>query len=511
MISGCSDDTSTSPTGPSLTLSRPDIEFLARAGSNPNPAQLKVTVKINGSPTANFTVTSSASWLDVDAYGTDTIYVTARAELLPAGIYHDTLRVSSDDATNDPVPLPVLLTVSDWLWSEPAALEFSALVGGSNPPNQRVDLYVFAGSSSAYSASTDAAWLTISKPTGSLPDSLEIGVDVTGLAHGQYTDSIIFNSDELPDARLVLRCELNVSSWARMTIPDQIGQLSNYEGICLLSEQLGFVVGWFPSLQDQRSVVYKTTDGGQTWIDLTQILDQRMGGVSFVDEQTGWVAGRAAGMVTTSDGGVHWTPVVNLPVGSAVDLRVVKFLSEDTGWVIGTAGTILRTYDGGANWTKKTPTTFDLTDICIVDKSNIWVSANHGVILYTSDGGDNWVSQPTGTIKDLRSVHFVDLDHGWAVGVSGTVISTEDGGANWVIHDSGFITSLHDVWFANTERGWTVGLEGLILRTDDGGATWTQQLSGTDLGLYELEFVDENFGMIVGESGTLLRTASGGF
>ena len=511
LAAGCGDDKSTSGSGPILTLSQANLEFTTRAGSSPNPAQIKVTVKINGTSTANFTVTGGATWLEVATYGTDTIYVTARAEALPAAEYNDTLWVDSEDASNGPVPLPILLTVNDWIQTDPPELEFAALIDGGNPDPQWVKLSVYAGSTGSWVALSNTPWIVITDGTGTFPDSLEIGVDISGLSNGQYTGSVVFTSPELPSANYVMDCELNVSSWLQMTVPDQIGQLSNYEGLCILNAQTAWITGWFPSQQDQRSVVYRTDNGGATWNDLTQILNHRMGGVSFVDVDNGWVVGREAAMVMTDDGGDHWNTIANLPVGDAIDLRVVKFLAEDTGWVIGTQGTVLRTYDAGANWTKKTPTSFDLTDICALDKSRIWISGNHGVILQTTDGGDNWSVLNTGTIKDLRSVHFVDALHGWAVGVSGTVLSTTDGGASWTSQDCGFTVSLHDVWFASETLGWTVGLEGVILRTDDGGVTWTQQLSGTDLGLYELQFFGENAGMIVGEGGTLLRTASGGF
>jgi photosystem II stability/assembly factor-like uncharacterized protein len=494
-----------------MTLSRTSIDFVARAGSNPNPAQYKVAVKINGEATSNYSASNSSTWLDLGPSGTDTIYVTALSAPLATGVYHDTISITSSGASNSPLLLPVTLTVTDWLWTEPSELQFSGLVDDNDPPVDSIMLLAFSGTQADYIVENSAPWLVVSPSAGAVPDSIEIAVNLTGLSHGMYSDSVVFTSPDLPGIRAVLYCDLNVSSWTKQPLTG-LGPVCNFEGVTFIDASTGWIVGWFPGGAYQPGLVYRTTNGGQVWQEVLRRDGSRLGGVDFIDSQKGWVVGDSATMVRTANGGDSWTVVPNLPVDSTVSFRQVAFADRNTGWAAGTDGYILRTLDSGDSWQiTPTPTDFDLTEICALNNQQVWVAGNHGVLLYTDNGGDSWQAQNTGTLKDLRAVSFVDADHGWIAGVNGLVWRTVNGGASWEPLVSGTESGILDIRFVTLERGWLVGLDGIILRTSDGGDTWVQQLSGTDIGLYDLYFVDENIGWVVGYTGTVLKTASGGF
>ena len=84
------------------------------------------------------------------------------------------------------------------------------------------------------------------------------------------------------------------------------------------------------------------------------VSDFPLNGVSFVDDQRGWVVGEYERVLNTEDGGKTWqkqttrhqfarTRLVN-------DNRRVVFVNENEGWMAGTDGSISHTQNGGAQW-----------------------------------------------------------------------------------------------------------------------------------------------------------------
>jgi photosystem II stability/assembly factor-like uncharacterized protein len=404
-----------------------------------------------------------------------------------------------------------MLTVSDWLWTEPGELEFLGLFGGDSVPSKQVELLAFGGTSGTFVAEPKAPWITVNPSSGDIPDTIDVGVDLTTLPNGEFRDSVVFTSPEIPGSRAVLYCDLRVSSWTAQELSG-LGIHSNFEGISAVDASTAWIAGWFPAPQDKRGFVFRTTNGGDLWEEVLEQFSTRFGDVAFIDNQKGWVVGDSSIMLRTIDGGDNWTEVTNLPSGSTVNLRRIDFGDRSHGWVAGSDGVILQTSDSGETWEMATtPTDFDLTEIVSINDQQVWVSGNHGVILHSDNGGAVWTLQNTGTSSDLRSVHFVDENTGWTVGIDGILLYTSDGGTTWVEKDSGTDKLLLDVWFATPERGWVVGLDGLIYRSSDGGDTWVRQITGSTEGFFEVVFVDEETGWVVGQSGTVLKTASGGF
>lgn len=166
-------------------------------------------------------------------------------------------------------------------------------------------------------------------------------------------------------------------TWTRRVLPpfaDQIEFRNARDGWAL-----GRDGGYCTSSWCTRWYLYRTTDGGSTWIRLHESEDQTkpgwwlpnpqasaagfLGGPYFVDTTHGWIdltigaggAGvRVGGVITTSDGGVTWQqsgiePYPKSPNG-------VWFVDSQNGWA--TSASLLkrgsdelyRTSDGGKTW-----------------------------------------------------------------------------------------------------------------------------------------------------------------
>jgi photosystem II stability/assembly factor-like uncharacterized protein len=256
--------------------------------------------------------------------------------------------------------------------------------------------------------------------------------------------------------------------------------------------------------------VLKTTDGGETWTPQNPGVAVTLRAVSFVDAQTGWVAGDQGVLLHTDDGGDTW---VSQTVDTAAAFRGLAFIDANTGWatcitvrgkdIIGHEiwqGGIWHTSDGGNTWQAQTieNAVGILNRIDFIDAQNGWAVGfvyddpaadqpeNTGAVYHTSDGGATWQRQfDTQTDFIFTGVDFIDGQRGWCVGFKGssgvdggTIYYTGDGGSTW--HNQGPDRVLWDVQFINVNQGYATGCNypaawgPPVLRTNDGGDTWEE-------------------------------------
>ncbi len=138
-------------------------------------------------------------------------------------------------------------------------------------------------------------------------------------------------------------------------------------------------VGWFTS----GTSIYRTTDGGINWA-VSNVNWPGSNGYSdifFINQQIGWAVGGSEKIFKTTNGGVSW---ISQTPGGFDGLARVKFLTNLYGFVIGAKGTIMRTTNGGNTWVKlPKKSNSDYTSIFINDINNIWVVGFNGTIIST--------------------------------------------------------------------------------------------------------------------------------
>jgi len=106
---------------------------------------------------------------------------------------------------------------------------------------------------------------------------------------------------------------------------------------------------------DPRPYVYTTSDGGDHWLNPTQVPGSSS--LSYVQldliDATHWVAWSSSGVIHTSDGGQRWD---SLPSASfLLNVLWLMFADPSHGWAYGevAGGFVLdRTTDGGVHWTR---------------------------------------------------------------------------------------------------------------------------------------------------------------
>ena len=96
--------------------------------------------------------------------------MTADASGLAAGTYTGNVTVTAAGATGSPKTVPVTLTVAAPALSvSPSSLTFAAAVGGSAPAAQAVDVSNTGGGTLSFTATDDAAWLSVAPAFGGAP------------------------------------------------------------------------------------------------------------------------------------------------------------------------------------------------------------------------------------------------------------------------------------------------------------------------------------------------------
>lgn len=127
---------------------------------------------------------------------------------------------------------------------------------------------------------------------------------------------------------------------------------------------VGGTVGYLPvrlltDTSDIYLLIYRTDDGGQTWICQGMVQDGK--DVDFDSPTSGWLAAGTS-LYHSTDSGVTWSALSPAGLPATESLLKVDFVDGQHGWVLSTpdASTLsplhlYRTVDGGASWTALMP------------------------------------------------------------------------------------------------------------------------------------------------------------
>jgi len=262
-------------------------------------------------------------------------------------------------------------------------------------------------------------------------------------------------------------------------------------------------------------ILLKTQDGGFAWNEIHPWTIEEVffpTGMQFLDINTGYVTAvgiwfsifPVAVLYKTTDGGNTWSLVYG---GGSFEFvgklwEDVFFVDYNNGWAVGAKGDIIHTSDGGNNWISQTvDTSFSLLACYFISSTEGWVVGGSydtltgrgegGVILHTTDGGNTWNVQIQDSAFQLWDVYFIDSQTGWACGYKdtlspGLLLKTTDGGNTWIelyapqvsmgaygLYSIDFVDPMTGFAAGGGSRtGWDNSYFGVFLRTDDGGNNW---------------------------------------
>jgi photosystem II stability/assembly factor-like uncharacterized protein len=146
------------------------------------------------------------------------------------------------------------------------------------------------------------------------------------------------------------------------------------QNMFFVNENLGYAVASFFGF----TTFAKTTDGGAHWA-LEYTHSNMINDIYFWSATDGILVDYS-GVYKTYDGGKTWLDKTT-PVVKNKYLESVTFYDRFTGFAVGLSGVIFRTTDGGETWTKDlSPTTQNLSSVEI-HEGKVYAVGSNGVVL----------------------------------------------------------------------------------------------------------------------------------
>jgi photosystem II stability/assembly factor-like uncharacterized protein len=246
---------------------------------------------------------------------------------------------------------------------------------------------------------------------------------------------------------------------------------------------------------DGIGVIYKTTDGGATWVRQNATGFQTVGtvnsfldGVHFFDANNGLAFGDPIGttfeIYTTSDGGATWTPATSPAVVANEYGYTGNFVAAGNSfWFTTSKGKIYKTTDKGLTWTKLNSPLSDFgaqvttthigslyftdnnTGIIVGAKNYVAATATAAAsgsfkIYTTTNGGTTWSTGVTYT--GFRNMCYIPGTTKIVATSALTTTTTSDGssysmdnGVTWTTIETG--TQRLPPTFLNETTGWCGG------------------------------------------------------
>ncbi len=286
-----------------------------------------------------------------------------------------------------------------------------------------------------------------------------------------------------------------VAQWQRQTIRSD----ANFRGLSAVSESVAWVSG-------TRGTFGRTTDGGQSWsvgtVPGAAKLDFR--DVEAFGANSAYLlsigAGENSRIYKTADGGRTWILQFK-NADRAAFFDAMAFWDGTHGVAFGDPVKgqfqLIATDDGGANWKRLAAINlppalanegaFAASGTCLVTQGqqDIWFStggAKTARVFHSTDRGRNWTVANTPIVAGVESagifsIAFRDREHGLIVGgdyrkpndAGANAAITADGGKTWTLLDRPFAYRSGVAWAK--DRWIAVGTSGSD-SSEDNGATW---------------------------------------
>jgi len=317
----------------------------------------------------------------------------------------------------------------------------------------------------------------------------------------QINDNYIFNSQRyllVTNGGLIIETTNNGVNWKY----SQTGSSISLKTISFINANTGWIAG-------NDFTISKTTNGGMNW-------STQNGGIpniyklTFIDSLNGWAVGNVSivytgSIIRTTNGGVSW---IHYSTGINTPLKSLFFLDNKMGWCGSNA--LYKTNDKGVSWIGISNFSSTINSILFLDSLNGWIVLENGKTIKSSNGGYNWIEKEVNNTEPLYTIKSIDNIHVWSAGRSGVIQYTSTGGNNWQNINRGIKTDLTEVIFENDNIGFVVGKQGYISRTQDGGLNWITINSGTNKNLSSISLLNSGGAIITGDTGLIIKTTNYG-
>lgn len=254
---------------------------------------------------------------------------------------------------------------------------------GSSPILRHLNKVIYADATTLYAVGGFPAADSIQTVLKSTDGGLNWTVAYDQL--GPWLKSVYFfdatTGIAVGDSGTILKTTNGGTVWAPVSSP----VVRNFTDITFVNATTGFISGGKRGSPAQQTIL-TTTDGGDTWSVALDITGPALNAVTFLDALNGYVVGDSATVLSTTNGGVNWNPVVIAGANAYAQFNAVDFLAPDFGVIGGKGGDVFvytnsslpAVVTGGSNF---------------IDTSSVYVFADintHGVpaqysFIYSTD------------------------------------------------------------------------------------------------------------------------------
>jgi photosystem II stability/assembly factor-like uncharacterized protein len=165
--------------------------------------------------------------------------------------------------------------------------------------------------------------------------------------------------------------------------------------------------------------IYRTEDGGKTWVKTETGTKRLIYSISMADAQTGWAVGQLSLVLHTTDGGKTWQRQATPKDDQGVHLFAVQAVNAHQALVVGEWGTRLLTEDGGKSW----------------QDNSLTISEDHPQFVWLTVPDQEKVRRGDAVFEDVTLNDVACLQSNrhfcWIIGEFAYLFRSEDGGKTW--------------------------------------------------------------------------------
>lgn len=286
------------------------------------------------------------------------------------------------------------------------------------------------------------------------------------------------------------------SNWTKIVIDNidfnhviSSNLICDINDICFIDNKTGFIIGC-RDYRDFAEVVFKTDDGGETWMLNKKGWGYTEGMVILFATQTNGFSVKSVPtkytiLDETNDGGTTWFEYdsydshdVYVPSGSAFRIDALSLILGN-----------LKSKDGGDNWQILDDRIFGPYYFRDINYGVFFDYKYNGLIMETYDFCETW---DTIFDNDLYSFSCIQMiDSNTIIAGGDKIIRSSDKGLNWQeTYSDQFV---NDIKFIDNRIGFAACGEfnnGSILKTTDGGISWAVNYSSEFMNFTSLFIID---------------------